>query len=453
MKKLHILARASLLISAFSLLSYAGDDKYVVRVHPSIADAITKQAGGKIEKALKNDEGVYLVTASTAAAQALQSNPLVQSFQKSTNLVLPELSGASIKKPKSVRMYGGTPKLNTLPTGFRSYINQPTVAITQIGEAQRAYGAGNRSVKVAIIDTGVDPTHPALVGALYLQDATSTVDDQNTFNVNQETTPFVDQETTPFVDQETTPFVDGMGAMVLNQETTPFVDQETTPFVDQETTPFVDNKAATAAKGHGTAVASLVRLVAPNVWIVPIRAFKMDGSGTLADVIQAIYWAVEHHVDVISMSFSTTDVPSAELKAAIKYATDRNIICVASAGNGGSNTAVYPAAMEKVISVGATTDTDDRASFSNYGSTLDLAAPGVWIWAAWPSNHWAAVTGTSFSTPLVAGTAALIRSQQKGESPDQADSDLSNGAKQLPSSLQLGAGRLNVLNSVKAANQ
>ena len=87
----------------------------------------------------------------------------------------------------------------------------------------------------------------------------------------------INQETSPFVDQETSPFVDSAGNYVVNQETSPFVDQETSPFVDQETSPFVDR--IPPGFGHGTMVAGIVHLVAPNVRIVPIRAFDDNGSG------------------------------------------------------------------------------------------------------------------------------------------------------------------------------
>jgi subtilisin family serine protease len=252
----------------------------------------------------------------------------------------------------------------------------------------------------------------------------------------------VDQETTPFVDQETTPFVDGSGAIVLNQETTPFVDQETTPFVD-------GSRKVPKAWYHATAVASLIRLVAPNARIMPLRAFNGDGSAKLSDVIEAIYWAVDRGADVINMSFSV-DQSSKELQEAIKYANERNVICVASAGNGSTSAPMYPAALSKVIAVGATTNSDTRATFSNYGWTVDLGAPGVQVIAAYPRGKWAVVTGSSFSTPYVAGAVAQLRSLIRRETADQADQDLTNGAKALK--LGFEAGRLDVFETLKGAN-
>ena len=187
------------------------------------------------------------------------------------------------------------------------------------------------------------------------------------------------------------------GNYVVNQETSPFVDQETSPFVDQETSPFVDQ--IPPGFGHGTMVAGIVHLVAPNVRIVPIRAFDDNGGGTMADVIQAINWAVASAVDVINMSFSAPH-RSRELDAAIQAAIDANVICVASVANSGSASPVYPAALKGVIGVGATNSDDTAASFSDYGASVELGAPGVAIYSPYPNNAYASASGTSFATPF-----------------------------------------------------
>jgi subtilisin family serine protease len=439
MKKLKILARASLLIFTFALHSFA-DDRYIVRVHPSIVTWVSQTFGVKIEKELMKADGVYLVSLpknslTTAIVQSLKENPLIQSVEPDRSLVLPELASNFDRSNRKIPVLnGGAPKLTIPGSPWVAYVNQPANGIVRIADAHKKFGQGSGAVTVAVIDTGIDATHPALLGAVDLTRAHNFITEGSDVGINQETTPFVDQETTPFVD--------GSGAIVLNQETTPFVDQETTPFVD-------GSKRVPKAWYHATAVSSIIRLVAPNVRIMPLRAFNGDGSGTMADVIAAIYWAVDKGADVINMSFSS-DGSSAELERAIQYATDHNVICVASMGNGSSNVTTYPAALSKVIAVAATNNDDTRAAFSNYGSTTDLAAPGVQIIAAYPRGKWAVVTGTSFSTPYVAGTAGLIRSIQRGESPTATDDDLSAGAADVKSS-GLGAGRLDVYESGKAA--
>jgi subtilisin family serine protease len=362
--------------------------------------------------------------------------------EKNVTVKLPELSAATNKGKRRIPfMKGGEPSIWMAGSPFSAYVNQLPNYIIRIQEAQRNYGYGSGGVTVAVIDTGVDNKHAVLRSVVL--DGKSFVAgylDANT-----------DQETTPFVDQETTPFVDGIGAVVVvQQETTPFVDQETTPFVDQETTPFVDAKAY----GHGTMVAGLIHLVAPNVKILPLRAFNSDGSGSLADVLAAIDYAIQRKVGVINMSFSAP-MPSDLLDAAIDRATKNGIICVASVANDNSSDPVYPAVLGPVIAVGATTNEDWKASFSNWGPEVDVSAPGVDIWSTYPSNklsnnRYGNTSGTSFSTGYVSGAVALMVSRNSGETPELADTDLTVGAEPIKGGL-LKNGRLDVVDAVKGA--
>jgi subtilisin family serine protease len=108
------------------------------------------------------------------------------------------------------------------------------------------------------------------------------------------------------------------------------------------------------------------------------------------------------------MSFSFAD-SSAELSAAITYANGKNVICVAAAGNSGEKITVYPASLPAVMGVGSTSDSDIQSTFSNYGpQVLWVAAPGQGITSTYPFGTYASSSGTSFSAPLVSGTAALL---------------------------------------------
>jgi subtilisin family serine protease len=445
MKRLQNLARAGLLILLLAVHAFAGD-QYIVRINPAWVDLIAKIFNLKIDKKLSED-GVYLVTlpknlAESAIVQALKANSLIQSVERNVSVKLPGLTGfANQGRRRSPYLKGGAPSIPMAGAPRAPYVNQPATGVIHLQEAQRAYGYANSSVQVAVIDTGVDYKHQVLQGVINTQDAKSFVSGIPDASTNQETTPFVDQETTPFVD--------GAGTIVLNQETTPFVDQETTPFVDQETTPFVDGKYW----GHGTMVAGLVHLVAPNARILPLRAFKSDGSGSLADVIEAIEYATKlGNVDVINMSFSAPETSDA-LDKAIAKAASKGILCVASVGNDNSSkVVVYPANISPVIGVGATTNDNYRASFSNYGSSTDIGAPGVEIMSTYPrdkrgKSRYGIASGTSFSTPLVAGTLALIESVNRRETASEADSDLDKGAGKVKSP-EFPAGQLNVLNTV-----
>jgi subtilisin family serine protease len=257
-------------------------------------------------------------------------------------------------------------------------------------------------------------------------------------DIDQSTTSILDQSTTSILDQSTTSILDQMGTLVLNQSTTSILDQSTTSILDRS------RAKIPSAFGHGTMVAGLIHLVAPTAKLMPVKVFSGNGESTLSNVVNGIYWAVDHGADVISMSFSSTQ-SSPELKKAIDYANSRGVICVASAGNDGKpNPPIFPAGyLSQVIGVASTNNQDIRSAFSNYGNTLvDVAAPGEGVVTLYPGNNYAEGWGTSFSAPLVAGGAALL--VQLGGSridEDQANQALSQA---IPTGQGLGAGELDL---------
>jgi len=283
-------------------------------------------------------------------------------------------------------------------SAWAGYVYQQATELIGIEWARDSEHTG-AGVIVAVIDTGADPEHPLLEGRLVgAYDFTRDLPGSSEWaDLDQSTTAFVDQSTTAFVDQSTTAFVD--------QSTTAFVDQSTTAFVDQSTTAFVDSEHS--AFGHGTMVAGLVHLVAPEAQIMPLKAFGADGSALSSDIVRAIYYAVDHGAKVINMSFHAGR--SRQVRRAIRYATQHGVICVGSAGNDGEDTLVFPAGLRQVLGVAATTFADERAPFSNYGEKLvTVAAPGVHVITIFPGGRHAAVSGTSFSAALVAGAAGLL---------------------------------------------
>ena len=213
------------------------------------------------------------------------------------------------------------------------------------------------------------------------------------------------------VSQSTVAVLDNAQAAVVNQSTVAVLDQSTVAVLD------TDNYAAF---GHGTMTAGVVHLVAPRAKIMPLKAFKADGSGYASDVLRAIYYAVKNGADVLNMSFDFTTY-SPELKNAINYANNNGSICVASAGNDGQQVSVYPAALSNVIDVASTTNQDTQSSFTNFGAPpVWLAAPGEAIMTTYPWGSYAAGWGTSFSAPLVSGTAALLAGINSSVSESQA---------------------------------
>jgi serine protease len=147
------------------------------------------------------------------------------------------------------------------------------------------------------------------------------------------------------------------------------------------------------------------------------------------------------------MSFSMVS-PSTELKRAIDYAAGNGAICVASAGNQGRNMLVYPAAWNNVIGVASTTNQDQRSNFSNYGQNLvSVAAPGEGVITTYPFKTYAAAWGTSFSTPFVSGTVALLMDMRANLTASQAVTAIGQAKLLGP---ELGRGRLDMFRAVDA---
>ena len=149
---------------------------------------------------------------------------------------------------------------------------------------------------------------------------------------------------------------------------------------------------------------------------------------------------------MLNMSFDL-DGPSEELRRAIRYATDRGVICVGSAGNDGAEAVVYPAGLKRVIGVASTTLDDTLASFSNYGDSVDLAAPGVDLLTGYPGERYASASGTSFSAGLVSGAAALLAGQRPSLDQEGASAAF---ASSVFVSRQLGGGRIDIRAALSA---
>jgi serine protease len=176
------------------------------------------------------------------------------------------------------------------------------------------------------------------------------------------------------------------------------------------------SSAATDGNGHGTHVAGAIAAqvdngvgvagIAPRALIMPVKALDDSGSGWVSDVAEGITWAVAHGARVINLSLGSDN--SSLIEPAIAYAVSSDVTVVAAAGNDGARVNRYPAALPAVISVGALDSDETRASFSNYSPTVDLTAPGVDILSTVPGGY-ASYDGTSMASPQVAGVAALLR--------------------------------------------
>ncbi|MGZ8753246.1 MAG: S8 family serine peptidase [Acidimicrobiia bacterium] len=172
-----------------------------------------------------------------------------------------------------------------------------------------------------------------------------------------------------------------------------------------------------------------VRGAASGVRILPIKALNSSGSGTYSTIATAITIAVSQGAKVINMSLGGT-VPSTIFDAAVANANANGVTVVAAAGNNGAsgNPASFPGATPGVIAVGAVTSTLDRASFSTCGAYVDLAAPGAGILSTVPGSGYASWGGTSMASPFVAAAAAVIESAHPACTPAAIEAILEAGA-------------------------
>jgi subtilisin family serine protease len=266
----------------------------------------------------------------------------------------------------------------------------------------RSRGAG---VVVAIIDTGIDPAHPALAGRIV----------PDGFD-----------------------YVDGDADVT-----------ETPNGLDDDGDGEIDEMA-----GHGTFLAGLVALVAPDAGILPIRVLDSDGSGNVFDVAQGVYHAIEHGAHVINLSLTVTD-EEMMLQSAIADAVAAGVTVIVSAGNLDDSDETYLAQDTDAIGVAATDESDHKSPFSNYGEHLTISAPGSAIVSSVPDAAYGKWEGTSMSAAIVSGAAALIKAVVPSATPTEIRATLTSTAVDLDGvdpdhAGLLGAGRLDAGAAVAA---
>jgi parallel beta-helix repeat protein/predicted outer membrane repeat protein len=234
-------------------------------------------------------------------------------------------------------------------------------------------------------------------------------------------------------------------------------------FVNKDNDPMDD-------MGHGTHCAGIIAARANNSldiagvsWNAKIMAVKFlnaGGGGTVDDGAKAIEYATDNGADILSNSWGWTGPDSNTVRQAIEDAISQGVIVVAAAGNNNSSTPLYPAIYDHVISVAATDSNDDKASFSNYGSLVDIAAPGVDVLSLRAfltgmgtlyGKKLTVASGTSMACPHVAGACALLLSVNSPLSSDDANTILRNAADTLSNPNICASGRLNVERAIRGA--
>ncbi|WP_394235043.1 S8 family serine peptidase [Niallia oryzisoli] len=161
--------------------------------------------------------------------------------------------------------------------------------------------------------------------------------------------------------------------------------------------------------------------------ILPVKVTDSAGSSSTFDIVNGIYYAIEQNADVINMSYGGYSSSSIE-EDAIWAAYDAGIVLVASAGNDSSSEWIYPASYAPVISAAATNEYDQNAYFSNYGDTVDITAPGEDIYSTAISSGYTYKSGTSFSAPMISAIAGLLKAQHPEWGPTEIEWALEHGA-------------------------
>ncbi|MEU4622160.1 S8 family peptidase [Actinoplanes sp. NPDC023801] len=345
---------------------------------------VSEAAPARVVSTTIGEDGRPVVTVKEATDKA-SAVKLVEDAQQAKNAV-------GVEMDAKVYAIG-------VPTGSDpSRSQQWALDKIRTGEAwQRSTGAG---VKVAVIDSGVDATHPDLQS-----------------NV-----------------------LSGFDAITDRAGST------------------------TDRHGHGTHVAGTiaavtgnnvgVTAVAPDVKILPVKVLSDSGSGNMSDTAQGIIWAADNGAQVINMSLgSTTKV--AAVTNAISYARSKGVTVIAAVGNDrekGSPTS-YPAADAGVIGVAATDSSDRIGHYSTAGNYVDVAAPGTNILSTYPGGQYKTMMGTSMAAPHVAAVAALLKSYQGALTPDQIEAALKNSAIDLGQpgfDNDFGYGRIDAVSALNA---
>lgn len=193
--------------------------------------------------------------------------------------------------------------------------------------------------------------------------------------------------------------------------------------------------------GHGTFVAGVVALVAPDATIRAYRVSDVDGRSEGYLLAEAIMQAVDDGCDIINLSLAMTH-PHAAVSDALQFAVDNDVLVVAAAGNGGVEEVRYPASDINALAVAAIDSLGLLAEFSNYGPEVDVCAPGAWIYSPFQNDGYAWWDGTSFASPFVAGQAALLRSRNPLASVGQLRSAIMVSADDLDATNPAYSGKL-----------
>jgi subtilisin family serine protease len=367
-------------------------------------DRVTRDTGTSVARQIPG-QSVFLLQVNSGlpatAAQKLAQDPSVafaelnQDLQLETASNRPTASDVQLGQSMAALLDGQTTTDFYGANVLDAYVNQTALQI--VGVPQTRYISTGKGTRIAFIDTGVDADHPALQAVLE-----SGIDLIGNGSISEFDGVSPDQAT----------WVRGNGNSIIDTRLSFLLKQSMAALLDDGSGQLVP-PGFPQAFGHGTLVAGVLHAVAPEARIVPIRAFDAYGKTTIFKLAEAIYRASDLGVDVVNMSFSTTQV-SKTLQQAVIYAQGKGVALVASVGNENQNAAgLYPASYPLVSAVASTDFNDQLATFSNYGSIVTVCAPGAYVISTAPGGRYAMAWGTSFSAPIESGAIALVAALNK----------------------------------------
>jgi len=302
-------------------------------------------------------------------------------------------------------------------------------------KAEQAWDINNGSsdVVIGIVDTGVDWDHPDIASHIWI-------------NSDEIPDNGIDDDNNGYIDDDKGWDFGGLAGSP-------------------------DNNPMEDRPDHGTLVAGLASAVTNNnIGIASIgfnstiMAVKTSQDNVRSDVgtalisygYQGIVYAVDNGAKIINCSWGSFSY-SSFAQSVIDYAISKGALIVAAAGNNNSKDAFYPASYNGVLSVAASNYVDNKADFSNYGIYIDVVAPGVGIYSTWQNDTYSIASGTSMSSPIVAGLAALVASEFPQYNPLQIGEQIRSNTDNIDAinpgfEYKLGSGRVNAFSSLNNKN-